>query len=102
MTRLRVCSPEGRIEFKFKGELDRIPAGYMPWFDVAGRRSHDAVIVCGHWSALGLQQRPDLFTLDTGCLWGGQLTALCLEDRRIFQVPCDLRESPRKIDPAED
>lgn len=102
MTRLRVCSPEGRIEFKFKGELDRIPAGYVPWFDVAGRRSHDAVIVCGHWSALGLQQRPDLFTLDTGCLWGGQLTAMCLEDRRIFQVPCDLRDSPRKIDPAED
>lgn len=102
MTRLRVCSPEGRIEFKFKGELDRIPAGYLPWFDVPDRRSHGTVIVCGHWSALGLQQRPDLFTLDTGCLWGGQLTAMRLEDRRIFQVPCDLRDSPRKIDPAED
>lgn len=102
MTRLRVCSAEGRIEFKFKGELDRIPSGYMPWFDVPDRRSRDAVIVCGHWSALGLQQRPGLFALDTGCLWGGQLTALRLEDRRVFQVPCDLRDSPRTIDPAED
>lgn len=102
MTRLRVCTPEGRIDFKFKGEMDRIPAGYVPWFDVPGRRSRDAVIVCGHWSALGLQKRPNLYALDTGCLWGGQLTAMRLEDRAIYQVPCDLRDSPRKIDPAED
>lgn len=102
MTRLRVCSAEGRIDFRFKGELDQIPAGCLPWFDVPGRLSTDSVIVCGHWSALGLRQRHNLYTLDTGCLWGGQLTAMRLEDRAIFQVPCDLRDSPRKIEPAED
>ena len=101
LTRLRVCSPEGRIDFKFKGELDRIPTGYVPWFDIPDRRSRDTTIVCGHWSALGLRQRPNLYALDTGCLWGGQLTAMRLEDKAIFQVPCDLRDSPRKIDPAE-
>lgn len=102
MTRLRVCSSEGRIDFKFKGEMDHIPTGYVPWFDAPGRRSRDATIICGHWSALGLRQRQNLYALDTGCLWGGKLTALRLEDKKIFQVPCDLRDSPRKIDPAED
>lgn len=102
LTRLRVCSPEGRIDFRFKGELDRIPPGCLPWFEVPGRKSADALIVCGHWSALGLVQRENLYALDTGCLWGGQLTAMRLEDRAVFQVPCDLRDSPRKIEPAED
>ncbi len=102
MTRLRVCSPEGRIDFKFKGELDRIPAGTVPWFDVPSRASRDATLVCGHWSALGLQRRSNFYALDTGCLWGGQLTAMRLEDKAVFQVPCDLRDSPRKIEPAED
>lgn len=97
MTRLRICSADGVMDFKFKGELQATPAGYMPWFDMPNRQSADTTIIFGHWSALGLQQRDKLFALDTGCLWGGALTALRLDDRKIFQVPCSLEDSPRQI-----
>lgn len=86
-TRLRVCTARGEMEFKFKGETGNIPAGYMPWFEVPERASADHTIVCGHWSALGLRLTPNVMTLDTGCLWGGPLTAIRLEDRQLFQVP---------------
>jgi bis(5'-nucleosyl)-tetraphosphatase (symmetrical) len=98
-TRLRICTDAGEMDFKFKGELFDIPKGYQPWFDIAERQSKDATIIFGHWSALGLQQRDKLFALDTGCLWGGQLTALRLEDRAIFQVPCSLEDAPQPITP---
>lgn len=90
MTRMRFCSPEGEMEFRAKGELSDAPSGFLPWFDVPGRRSHDGrtVLVTGHWSALGLFLRTDLLALDSGCLWGGALTALRLEDRQVFQVEC--------------
>ena len=88
-TRLRVCTVDGEMEFAFKGELPNVPAGYMPWFDVPSRQSQDANIICGHWSALGLQQRSNIHALDTGCLWGGQLTAMNLETRAITQVNHD-------------
>jgi bis(5'-nucleosyl)-tetraphosphatase (symmetrical) len=97
MTRLRTCTPQGEMNFKFSGELMDVPAGYIPWFDVPGRRSADTAIICGHWSALGLVQRSDLYALDTGCLWGGRLTAMRLEDKVIFQVPCAAEDSPRQI-----
>jgi bis(5'-nucleosyl)-tetraphosphatase (symmetrical) len=87
-TRLRICSAQGEMEFRFKGDPERIPAGYLPWFDVPGRASADACIICGHWSALGLKVTPNLIALDTGCLWGGALTAIRLEDRAITRVPC--------------
>lgn len=88
MTRMRVCSSDGSIDFSYKGEEAHIPAGHMPWFDVPNRASDDATIICGHWSALGLKVRENLIALDTGCLWGGYLTAIRLGDRKIFQVPC--------------
>lgn len=88
MTRLRVCTPEGGMDFSYKGRVQSIPGGYLPWFDVPNRASRSATIVFGHWSALGLQVRENLIALDTGCLWGGELTAIRLEDRRIFQVSC--------------
>ena len=88
MTRMRVCTSDGRIDFSFKGKEKNIPEGHMPWFDVPNRASKNAVIICGHWSALGLKVRDNLIVLDTGCLWGGSLTAIRLGDRRIFQVPC--------------
>ena len=97
MTRLRTCTAQGEMNFKFSGELQDIPAGYMPWFDVPGRKSADTVIVCGHWSALGLFQRADLHALDTGCLWGGKLTAMRLEDKAIFQVACAAEDAPRPV-----
>ncbi len=97
MTRMRICTPEGALEFDFKGELDDIPHGYLPWFDVASRKSHAANIICGHWSALGLQQRENIHALDTGCLWGGKLTAMCLETKAITQAPSDAKDNPLKL-----
>ena len=96
MTRMRICSPQGEMEFTFKGELADIPNGYLPWFDVADRLSQNTRVICGHWSALGLIQRDNLLTLDTGCLWGGQLTALCLETAVVTQVQHDVRDRPTK------
>ena len=92
-TRMRICTAAGEMEFAFKGELPNIPAGYMPWFDVPNRQSQNAKIICGHWSALGLRQRNNIFALDTGCLWGGRLTAMCLETQAITQVNHDPRDA---------
>ena len=88
MTRLRFCTPEGVMEFKTKGETTQAPRGFLPWFDVPGRKSAGSTVVCGHWSALGVKIRPDLLALDSGCVWGGELTAIRLEDRRRQQVRC--------------
>lgn len=88
MTRLRFCTAEGRMEFHRKGDPADAPPGYLPWFEVPGRRSAAAVVVCGHWSALGLRLEQNLLALDTGCVWGGKLSAVRLEDRKLFQVPC--------------
>ena len=87
-TRLRVLSERGEMEFRYKGELHNIPEGYVPWYDAPGRKSSDATVVFGHWSALGLMVRDNAIALDTGCLWGGPMTAIRLEDRKLFQVPC--------------
>lgn len=92
MTRMRVCSAIGEMEFEFKGELQNIPQGFMPWFDVPERLSQNTAIICGHWSALGLRQRNNIHALDTGCLWGGKLTAMCLETQAITQVNSDVRD----------
>jgi bis(5'-nucleosyl)-tetraphosphatase (symmetrical) len=91
MTRMRFVWPDGRMEFRApgaKGPPERGPAGCVPWFDAPGRKSADHRIVCGHWSALGYRQGDKLLALDSGCLWGGSLTAVRLEDRRVFQMPC--------------
>jgi len=88
MTRLRICTPDGRMEFSHKGTPDDIPDGYLPWFSVPGRKSAKTTIVCGHWSALGLVSRSNLLAIDSGCLWGGRLSAVRLEDRRTYQVSC--------------
>jgi bis(5'-nucleosyl)-tetraphosphatase (symmetrical) len=88
MTRMRFVSADGMMEFATKGETAKAPPGFMPWFDVPGRASRDRTLVTGHWSALGLRMRPDLLALDTGCVWGGALTAVRLEDRRVYQLPC--------------
>jgi bis(5'-nucleosyl)-tetraphosphatase (symmetrical) len=89
LTRMRICTPQGEMEFKFKGEVEKIPAGHMPWFDAPQRKSRDATVIFGHWSALGLKLTPKVIALDTGCLWGGSLSAIRLEDRQLFQVSCN-------------
>ncbi len=85
MTRMRFCTVDGEMEFASKGGLESAPPGYLPWFDVPDRASARHTVVCGHWSALGLVLRPDLVALDTGCVWGGSLTAVRLEDGCVFQ-----------------
>ena len=86
MTRMRFCSAAGQMEFRSAGELENPPTGFVPWFQVPDRASQNVTVICGHWSALGLHIEPNLLALDTGCVWGKALTAVRLEDRRIYQV----------------
>jgi bis(5'-nucleosyl)-tetraphosphatase (symmetrical) len=88
MTRLRVCDANGAMVLRFKGEPGDTHGEWIPWFDAPERRSRDHAVVFGHWSALGLLVRPDVLGLDSGCVWGRCLTAIRLEDRAVFQVPC--------------
>ncbi|MGE5490520.1 MAG: symmetrical bis(5'-nucleosyl)-tetraphosphatase [Actinomycetota bacterium] len=93
MTRMRFCTVDGVMDFHTKGEVSKAPSGHVPWFEVPGRKSADSILVTGHWSALGLKLTPNLLALDSGCLWGGHLTAVRLEDRKIFQVDCAAGEA---------
>ena len=97
MTRMRFVTPDGRMELRApgaKGPPEKAPPGTLPWFAVPGRKSADRLIVFGHWSALGFRQTDNVLALDSGCLWGGQLTAVRLEDRRVFQMPCRQMAKP--------
>jgi bis(5'-nucleosyl)-tetraphosphatase (symmetrical) len=84
MTRMRFATPKGKMDFYAKGAA--APKGFSAWFDL--RPKEKASLICGHWSALGLKLRPRLAALDSGCVWGGKLSALRLEDRKLYQVPC--------------
>jgi bis(5'-nucleosyl)-tetraphosphatase (symmetrical) len=75
LTRLRFCTAQGVMEFDTKDRADQAPAGFMPWFDVPGRRTEGVPVAFGHWSTLGAVQREAVLPLDTGCVWGGCLTA---------------------------
>lgn len=96
-TRLRVCTAQGEMEFKFNGGLQDVPKGLTPWFDVPTRASQDTPIIFGHWSALGLQQRSNIYALDTGCIWGGKLTAMNLHTKAITQVDSHPFDKPVKL-----
>ena len=89
LTRMRLCLPDGTMDFAHKeSESGPIGSGLLPWFDLPGRRTMDVTVVFGHWSALGLILRPNLVGLDSGCVWGGKLTAVCLDNRALLQVDC--------------
>ncbi|WP_296944269.1 symmetrical bis(5'-nucleosyl)-tetraphosphatase [uncultured Massilia sp.] len=89
LTRMRLCWPDGRMDFEHKESATGPEgSGLLPWFDVPGRRTLGTTVVFGHWSALGLLLRPDVVGLDSGCVWGGKLTAMCLDDRALLQVDC--------------
>lgn len=98
LTRLRFCSASGVMEFATKDSADAAPDGFMPWFDVPGRRTSHTPVTFGHWSTLGSVQRPGVLPLDTGCVWGGSLTAARLGalpgqvDR--ISVPCPAAQQP--------
>ena len=79
LTRLRVCDAKGGIDLSFKGGLEAIPRGLVPWFRAPGRRSRRSRVVCGHWSALDYHEGDGIVALDTGCVWGGRLCAVRLD-----------------------
>jgi len=97
LTRIRFCNAKGEMEFTSKEAASGAPAGFMPWFDVPGRQTAQDTIAFGHWSTLGKLSRNDVFALDTGCVWGGYLSALRLDslgpDQRwahqMFEVTCE-------------
>ncbi len=93
-TRLRFCTADGRLDYDEKRGAEHAPEGYAPWFQIPARRSATHTLVCGHWSTLELRLEPRVWMLDSGCLWGGTLTAIRLEDGAVFQVP-----SRQKLDP---
>jgi len=94
-TRLRVCTGAGRLELDYTGPARTAPGSTRPWFALAARRSRRATIVFGHWSTLGRVHWPAhrVYGLDTGCVWGRKLTALRLDDRRLYAVRSDFRGS---------
>jgi len=91
LTRTRFVADDGTLEFATKDGADAAPPGFHPWFDAPGRRTAGVPIAFGHWSSLGLVDRSDLLGLDTGCVWGGTLTAVRIDGarREVIQVPCE-------------
>ena len=98
LTRLRFCATDGTMEFATKEGAGGAPEGYMPWFEVPGRRTEGTPVAFGHWSTLGLINRDDLLALDTGCLWGGHLTAARVDGatRELIQIACPQAQKPGK------
>jgi bis(5'-nucleosyl)-tetraphosphatase (symmetrical) len=97
LTRIRFVDTEGALDLKTKESADKAPKGLVPWFDAPGRLTQGVPIAFGHWSTLGLQHRPDLLALDTGCVWGGLLTAARLRDGQepeFIQVQCPQAQKP--------
>jgi len=93
LTRIRFCTPAGMMEFESKEGFEDGPKGYVPWFKTPKRKTQDSLIYFGHWSTLGLLQHKNVIGLDTGCVWGGKLTAMEIpesakqsKDLRIIQV----------------
>ena len=96
LTRIRFCDAAGRMDFEVKEGAGAAPAGMTPWFEAPGRRSEGQPIAFGHWSTLGLIDRADLLALDTGCVWGGALSAARVDGgrREVLQVRCSQAQAP--------
>lgn len=102
LTRLRFCSAQGHMEFDSKDGADAAPPGFMPWFEVPGRLTAGVTVAFGHWSTLGWLHRPNVLALDTGCVWGGCLSALKVSSaghgaplaQELIQVRCTQAQQP--------
>ena len=96
LTRMRFCTAQGLMDFKTKEGADAAPQGYWPWFRVPGRATAEQPMAFGHWSTLGLINEPLLLATDTGCVWGGALTAVRVDGgrREVIQVPCSAAQQP--------
>jgi len=98
LTRLRFCTAEGAMEFDSKEGAGGAPQGYMPWFDVPNRQTALISVAFGHWSTLGWLGRSDVLSLDTGCVWGGSLSALRFnlqnQNQELIQVQCAMSQHP--------
>ena len=96
LTRVRYVSPEGHIDTKSKGAPGTQPKGYKPWFEAEGRRTEKDTVIFGHWSTLGrvTWQKGRVQGLDTGCVWGGKLTALNLETGELVCCGCEQQRKP--------
>jgi bis(5'-nucleosyl)-tetraphosphatase (symmetrical) len=94
LTRIRLVSADGAMLLKFKDRSADAPPGYVPWFEHPQRATAGTLVVFGHWSTEGLVLRTDAIGLDTGCVWGGQLTALRLADRALVQIDCPQSQRP--------
>jgi len=97
LTRLRFCTAYGVMEFSSKEGAGSAPPGFMPWFDVPGRQTANVTVAFGHWSTLGKLQRHDVWALDTGCVWGGCLSAAKLKAVGLpewIQVKCEQAQRP--------
>ncbi|WP_394755849.1 symmetrical bis(5'-nucleosyl)-tetraphosphatase [Rhodoferax sp.] len=100
LTRLRFCTPTGQMEFSATGGVEAAPTGYLPWFEVPGRQTADVMLAFGHWSTLGWLDRTNVLALDSGCVWGGSLSALRLESvagqlqQQLIQVKCQQAQKP--------
>ena len=97
LTRLRFCSPSGEMEFNTKEGASSAPTGFMPWFEVPGRRTAGVTVAFGHWSTLKQPARSDVWALDSGCVWGGCLSAMRLSPDGLherLQVTCPQAQAP--------
>lgn len=100
MARMRYLDDAGELDFAPKGPPGTQPVGRVPWFALP-RATHATRIVFGHWSSLGLLHAPNLLGIDSGCVWGGSLSGVRLEDGAVFRVRCSGYEGVRKIDAHE-
>ncbi len=97
-TRMRFVDRQtGALDFKQKEDIGSAPKHLIPWFEYEARPAASTTICFGHWSMLGLIRRPNIIAIDTGCLWGGQLTAVRFPDRKILQEPCPCWADPLKF-----
>lgn len=98
-TRMRYCDLQGRLNLSLKGKPRKVDTQHEPWFRVPNRINHKERIIFGHWSTLGLLHENNVWSLDTGCVWGGSLTAIQLDHSndaspRIFSLPCRAKKQP--------